>query len=797
MKSQFYTPLDLIYFNILDIMYLICEKGQPDETEPVVSAVITAHEILKKSQEFYELSFPYLKNQDRSTLSLLCQTLNTEILQIQNLTVSSPNQQLLIAKFMILLDCLSSFLETPLAYPFLCSYLGSEPLQNSSHEHAFSARLINHVYIEMETRRAKEFNHNHDLVQQTSFLQQPETTIDQVKITQDPNDEDILTLDVELNWEKDFISRVVLQGWEEIPSATPSNLAQVCPPFERLMHRLQTNIKDLIMKKFVEQNYDSDSIDAYLIVLEAFALTPYRNLSRYVIQTSLIPQNSPRKKKFQTTAQSLPLVNFTPTSEPTSPVITPVLTLLPCAQSIGQSLALAIQDINPSALYDMRDFHSQVVYHLRSIEDLIHRGTHHLSVLQLQTLLTHQACILEQIVKFAALARQSQKAPCEALTELLRTSHRPSDFIETFLPKRSHTDLIEWEKALQTASAVDGFLTGPARYALKTHPWMELLAEQKEVIIHKIIQDNWSAIQILLADILLSIPPSQQSFVEIASPVSTLEGLKEKKILQFPSQPTYTLSMTDPLYVSLDLLSTIVHVPRLSPEEATSDLIQRREEIRANLHIIQTNLQQIDDLLQVQDAYLWCSSYSSTLLLRAAAVLEKSFQTLLFWLPVPSSDQSELHYLLSMRLDLGRPIPFKYTHVVQKNAFLCAQHLAQKGNAIHAEKIEKFGQQFSWLDPFIQQLYRYPFSPMETRSANLLRQFHTLAEIRRSLHQGDVTVKEALQKAFATAPENTITTYDQLIQSHLNAHILAPVQEILQAAGEVLEILMKLSTCAN
>ncbi|HEX4840032.1 MAG TPA: hypothetical protein VFU89_06285, partial [Rhabdochlamydiaceae bacterium] len=492
----------------------------------------------------------------------------------------------------------------------------------------------------------------------------------------------------------------------------------------------------------------------------------------------------------------------------TEPLLSPIQFLHSSAEQIGQSLALATHALDAASLVSMRDFHAQVVYHLGSIEDLFVAGIQELSVPQIQTLLTHEAYALEQSVKLAALARalphasQSKVVP-ETLAQLLKSSHQPSNFLTSFLPMRPNADPAEWEKAVKIASAVDGFLTGPARYALTTHPWMGLLADLVEQedpaftikLVDQLIQDNLSALGLLLTDIHQSLPAHTTPFVAVSSVMGCLMGLKDKSLLQSPAQVALSrVSFSASLDLLLKVTCKITRVPRLSHYERAAHLIRRKEEIHANLYVIQVNIEQIETLLQETSTSSWCSSYSSTLLLRAAAVLEKSVQTLLFWLPVPATSDPDLHYLLSTRPTTGgHSVSLRHTHSIKDNALLSASYLTQSGEIAPAQKLETIGNQFSWLDPFIQQLYRYPFSPIENRSADLLRLFNALSFIRRSPHQGDNGVKEALQKELATSPQNLPIAFDQLIQSHLNTQVIAPVHEILQASQAILALLAELS----
>lgn len=276
----------------------------------------------------------------------------------------------------------------------------------------------------------------------------------------------------------------------------------------------------------------------------------------------------------------------------------------------------------------MKDFHAQICYHLEAIEDLLATDILKLSISQLQMVLTHQAYALEQSVKLAAIARLPEGKQPEALTKLLRASHRPSEFLSSFVPMRLNADQTGWHRALQSAIAVDGFLTGPARYAVITHPWMGLLADLSEAgetiseqntEVIQLIHDNLSALQLFLADIHQSLPLPQGPFVTSSSPTGYLDGLKDKNLLQIPSPPVY---VSYSLFDALNHLSQVDTVLRLSHYEALSHLVQRRKEFQIKLRIIQANIEQIEELLQEPCPYSWCSSYSSTLLLRAAVVLE-------------------------------------------------------------------------------------------------------------------------------------------------------------------------------
>lgn len=828
MKSGLYTPLDLIYFNILESSVLVEKQTDQSIAHLLAEAVHSAYRVIVQAEQYYQLNFPFFAEEKNSFREICSKGIKAVKQAREQFSASSSSSETasLLEKIKSLLDCLNLCAMAPSAYPFLFNFLGSDAIQPGSYEHQLSAHMINCIYGILSEQRT---NFNVSTAQVTleeplppsvtekgfemkdlilSF-EQPVTKEGVTLITSGIADKNYLQKASPSDWENLFQFSIFSLSCEDLPVVTPANLPAIGPKFARLIARLAAKRKALSMSSFIEET-NSISVNAILCILDSLVFLPYQSLSRYIAQLSIEHQPPTIKKQTRASFKNQQLKTTAETT-PIEPLLPPIQLLHSSAEQIGQSLALATHALDAASLVNMRDFHAQVVYHLGSIEDLLIAGIQELSVPQIQTLLTHEAYALEQSVKLAALARalphasQSKVVPeaPETLAQLLKSSHQPSNFLTSFLPMRPNVDPAEWEKAVKTASAVDGFLTGPARYALTTHPWMGLLAdlaEQEDPAstikrIDQLIQDNLSALGLLLTDIHRSLPAHTTPFVAISSIMGCLMGLKDKNLLQSPAQ--VALSRVS-FSASLDQLLKITWIPRLSHYERTTHLAQRKEEIHANLYIIQVNIEQIETLLQETSTSSWCSSYSSTLLLRAAAVLEKSVQTILFWLPVPAASDPDLHYLLSTRPAPGGPpgghsVPLRHTHSIKDNALLSARYLTQGGETAPAQKLETIGNQFSWLDPFIQQLYRYPFSPIENRSADLLRLFNALSFIRRSLHQEDNGIKEALQKELATSPQNLATAFDQLIQSHLNTQVIAPVHEILQASQEILALLAELS----
>lgn len=824
MKAGCYTPIDLIYFSLLESIEAVYQLSDQSSVNKSLSFTgLKSHQMVVKARQFYQLGFPDLGEENNAFGKLYDESMRALQNAQQNLEPSTVSIQISssIQKIESLLNCLGLLTISPAAYPFFLNLLGTQGLQPQSYEHPFSAVVINYIYgllkawrdseVEIKIFKKEEVQQFFDFGAENGFesadvalsFEQPVTKGGLTLIQLEKADEAYFQKNVGLDWKKRWVYSLFAIYWEDIPLATPKNLPQVCLQLDRFMNRLKSKIKNLSMVKFIE-GQDATEVDGLLETLDRFVILPYQSLKRYLVQSSLDDQSPLLKKRPQTTAdQSHLLALTTSTSENLSEnrALTSLQALYSSAEQVGHSLALLNHD-DPLTFSQMRDFHAQIVYHLGSIEDLISKDVRKLNIFQFQTLLTHQASAIEQSVKLAALARYRQGKPSEALTQLIRASHQPSEFFTNFLPMPLNSDPAEWKKTVETASAVDGFLAGPARYGVITHPWMALLSDLEESgfdpirieVMVNVVQDNMSAFQALLSDVNRSLPAPGQSFVSSASSVGCLEGLKDQNLLQPPSPPAFVPDGSDQLSISLDTLSKITHVKRLSSDESIADLIKRREEIHANLYIVELNLDQVKVLLQEMNTSSWCSSYSSTVLLRAAAILEKSVQTLLFWLPVASPSNAQVHRLLSVRTGPGgSTIPLKYTHSIQENALVCATFLAGIGEAEMAQSLQSLGESLSWLDPFIQQLYRYPFSPIQNRSANLLRLFNALAEVRRSLHQGNQTVKEVVQKELRATSQDVNSAYDQLIQAHLNTHVIRPVYEILQASQKILAMLVKLS----
>lgn len=811
MQAGLYTPLDLIYFNILEAIIALFHETQQPSIHLLMSAMsLNAEAMASQAKHYYQSSLLLSLNEEEVLLRFLAQGAE-EISKAKQASQQeapfSNTATSLVEKIESLLNCLRTFVKSSSAYPFLCNYLGSQEIQPHSYEHSFSAILINFIYQQLHEKRARFgiqdittnpqalADHGFDASDVALSGKQPVKKGSVYLISPTANNDIYFQQLTSLSWQERFFLSIFTKKWENIPMATPLNISEVSLPFARLMRYFEGKWKELSMAEFVEE---SESIEAatWSSVLQRTILTPYESLKRYLAQLSL---EDKRSQQIQNTAQPLLLQNSTSSVQddiPEESSLVPIHTLRASLEQIGQTVAVLAHRLDTSSCVDMRDFYSQTLYHLQSIEDLLTKNVNGLSTLQLQALLVHQAYALEQSVKLAAVARLPQETYPESLKTLLRSSHRTSEFCSFLSPTRSDVDPCQWNKTLQTVSSVDGFLIGPSRYALVSHPWMGLLADLAEqetkpfAIITLLMQDNLLALQLLFSDILHSLPTPQISSVVAPPSIGYLEGLMDKKALQLPEQPSYASYSVETLLTALDPLLKIEHVPHLSRYETTTHLIQRRQTIHANLYIIRVNMEQLTTLLQVEDSPSWCSTYSSTLLLRAAAVLEKSLQTLLCWLPVPSASDPDQHYLFSTRpATKGRAVPLRHVHSIKDNALLCAKHLAPNS----AQSLENIGDQFSWLDPFIQQLYRYPFSPLENRSSHILQLFHALAYVRRSLYQEDRTTQDVLKKELSISSENLRQGYDQLIQSHLNVQIIAPVHEILKASQEIIVKLVQLS----
>jgi hypothetical protein len=323
-------------------------------------------------------------------------------------------------------------------------------------------------------------------------------------------------------------------------------------------------------------------------------------------------------------------------------------------------------------------------------------------------------------------------------------------------------------------------------------------AKAKYQEIKALIKANAEALTTLLEDVSHSLPVPQQTNFTPSLVNGTIQVLAERECFKMSQLVLTSSADFDLLEHLIYQLESIQHVSSLSDYETTADLISRRKYLHRSLYILSMNSLKMRDLFEENRPAAWCSSYTSTLLLSGAVCLEQSIQALLFWLPVSSQGQPDIHYLLSHRPGAGgRPVPLWQTHSIQDNADRAIEGLREAEKTALADCLQQIKAQWSWLEPLIKQLYRYPFSVTENRSADTLRLFHALASIRRALHEKTLGegARIVVQDALASHDSETdlLKAFDALIDAHIHTHVVIPAHEILRASSDVIAMLKKLT----
>ncbi len=841
MKTDLFRPFDLLTFHLLESLRTVLTLIEDQEViDHVLNTINGIHIINRQAFLWYQASFPYITH-ERITIEKLLENAIKNLQQIlAKLQTQDPQPQATISQLervLELFECLSHFLHSSSAYPFLFATLGKESLQKDSYEHQLMAQMANVLYKRIQEFKDYYFVHEISInwkdretgaavlllssLVENMLASEGGDASEMPSLVAFPNgdEEEYYTIrppSVDLFAEK--VGFYLHRHWEEIPSIQSSNLIENYPSLRRLFIPLERFQRDLSHWKLeLEDNKKLEDMENRLKMIHSTFFEPYQILTRYFsictlsddvpsLSSSLAIQPKRRRQIFE----KKPTLSLA-----SSPIEKEEKNLIQAlhahVKQVGESLALPTDALQVDNLEAMRDCYRQVIYHLNSIEDLWNlekEGS--LSFYQHKALLVHQAAAIEQTVKLAALARPKDEQKRQTLTQQLKSSHSPSQFFTSFLPRQAAVKKAHWDQAFQAVCAVDGFLTVPARYAVGHHAWLELLTEWEEnqevqvekiqekecQTLQKLEQDNLSALSTLFEDIKHSLPTPQTSVVFV-SQAGVVEGLLDQGLLHVPHQLTYSSFKFNQLKACLNSFFALKHVQPLSPYETTTSLVRRREQIHANLDIIAVNSEEIQALLEEANTTQWCSSYASTLLLRGAVCLEKSIQTLLFWLPVSSESDDDQHYLLARRAGPeGTNVPLWHTHSIQDSAVVAATGLEERGKANQAERMQQISQQFAWLDPFIKQLYRYPFSVKENSSAMIPRLFHALAELRRSISEGTLieSSKRQLQETLSADCTELLERFDGLIQGHLTAQVVVPVHEMLRASLEILKILQSLSS---
>lgn len=755
MCTDLFCPFDLLVIKALGELFDLKISPIPKESyKPIMKTVNYLRSALLTRWERMIYPFRYEEELVKDLGGEITGALFTlkEHLEILSKTDEHANTVKKMSEIEKILRCLNLCMVGN-ALPFIMSPLGNGRIAPDSHEHVVAAKIAQIQYMQLRdggtvtTTEKKALDETSTLNTIETLLQQPSQNSKKVaKGFKSLYDRMWAELDIKTRDLEPFTPQNFLEQYRV--------LLDMALPKAKLYHDLclLENIPTEDIKRVELQKW---SIPLELVLIKVLArYYSINSLETAPAETAPTKEKVVRRPQITVTAPQSSIKSDRPLKKVKKKK--PLERLQALHQQVGCSLALAVGAKEAQALEMMRDYHHQVRGNLSAINTLLYTD---LRPLQVRALFTRLAAAIEQTVKLTACAHAFKDKQTENLSSLY-SSHNPAALL-TFTASYSTEDR---DFVKDVAESVNNFLVLPARYGVGLNAWTEDM------------KDALRALEILLNDCVASLPKNNTATYTPDTTLGLIYGLDEMKLFVVPE-----VSGEWEIPESLKLDNTDRVMP-LSHKEPSTQLAKRRSEVESNAYVFSVNEEQMQELLADPSPAEWCDSYASSLLLKGAAMLEKSLQTLLWQLPVPAEGDPSLHMLLSTKAVDGKMLPLKYEHSIVGHAKIIAAKLGPQGQVTAAT-----GDKFGWLEPILKQLYRYPFTKAENNAALTLRTFYSFAELRMKLVQGTMSdeAKGLLGKCLLTDEASLLETLDALIYAHLQEKVVDPMRELAAALQEI------------
>lgn len=804
-----FSRLDLLklqFLNILDTFYLL-DKPIYEEIRTIFSSLNT---ISFELRMFYQKNYTK-SNLENTNLDLLNRPIDSDLLQRVKTTT------LFTQKFYLNLpDCLSLehrslILQLALFFKFLDKIL-SEPggaffICAPIPQYTKNPQPLTHELVRQQANQALSIFEEYissnkvNFVDLPNFLLTPELEIDKEEIA------NIITKATELlaSNEGEFINdrfsnQEILKHLPKNNLITDENSIEFSQNLTDALNRFRKNYTALIpieqcevkelkskisilletLRRF-QEIYDSYYVSFDRVLqnitnksernvmmqtwggIEEILYRPMEILKSYEsIEYAQIPKNQPNRRSTLSFTSEIntnpPSVQSTNSNDWENSI-----KKLNRIKYFAEEILLATQNDN----HLFKNFILQIFFQINAIDELIKKAkvNKDFNRLQAHSLLRHLSSILEQSLKIAAQSQTGGKA------NEINFTHDLEQLLENVM----YTSLSD--KHIETIRTFNNFLTIHGRYLIGMHPFNDILEKMEKHSDEGIVElGDYSNQCLEVIDTLFSnmhIPSNsniRQSRLINDHISSLLNGIENEKLLS----PNNLKSLNDKnkLLVSVcDLKNAIqesMHmqeIPPVSISEPYDQILKRKQQVRFNLQSLKAVCEALEDLIKDENAASWCSSYASAMLLKCAVLIEKSAQSFLAVLPIKASDNENEHVIFSLT---EKNVPVRFCHTFSEWFKIMAIVFANNEMANEELQINRIREQTSWLQPVVQQLYRYPYDTSECEAGKILLHFDALSQLRSALHQDKVVNgnRKALAKMLNVSPDvNLKTILDNSIRS--------------------------------
>lgn len=444
----------------------------------------------------------------------------------------------------------------------------------------------------------------------------------------------------------------------------------------------------------------------------------------------------------------------------------------PLSPNVTQEQVLA-RDYIRDQLFQIQSHHNRIV-ELESTPCVpTYSLNHHRMVLW--------ALCIEQTLKMTSLLL-GEKEDLENILKRVRKSHDPIEFKPRWIN----------EAELASLKSLTGFIAGSSRYMYgsqsiltiienyfgkKTDPesiqqYDSLIESYKEMLsaCFKAIDEKYR---------MQTVP---QTLGQKVMPI--IEWLVEAGAFKQAEGKNKEISLSQVLAEVLELLKkhkrqaqTVVQ--EVSVLEKVSDLKSRLRQVRINKGILAKNLQSLDEVLK--DSSLPIASKAMMVLTRGAVLYEKTLQSLVAVLPVVSDEDENKHYLFG-----GKRVINQYGHKTN-------EAVKEVETVLADIQISEIADRQSWVEQFISQVYRYPFTPSQEYGAEALRRFAAFADLRAHLVEKKLSLSELgyLQELLGHMhSDGILEAFDEMVEKNMQEVILVPLQGLMQDVAVLLKVLI-------
>lgn len=387
------------------------------------------------------------------------------------------------------------------------------------------------------------------------------------------------------------------------------------------------------------------------------------------------------------------------------------------------------------------------------------------------------ALVLEQTLKMTTLCFSKAEDLDNALSHVM-TGHNPAEFGLGVIDKAN----------LEKLKLLSGIIAGPSRYLLGSQAILKDIEGCFGQFADSANLESFENTIAIFKDIYLECMGKMEEELKIplaAEPLGQkymplIDGLVAENCFNRHSLEEQEIPVEGVL-AHINSLVVKLHgheIVEVSVKENHNEWQKRSSQVRLNQRILAKNIASLKEVLA--DKSFPCLAKTTMTLTRAAAIYEKTLQSLLAILPIASQDKQDTHYLFQT---LKSGLTVQFSHKTD-----------DAGKKVHSilqnPEIEEIAKRQKWVEQYIAKVYRYPHTASNEYGAESLRRFATLSELRIAVQKNDLSESEKLylQELLRTDADNLLSALDQVIQNNFHQQILVPIHQLLSDVTSLLKM---------